>query len=337
MTYVFENRGTTSVNLTSDDVSVPLFAQNQWQKVAVVSANPPLGSTYYDEDNNSLANAGIALSVAPGAKLNYTIVYTIESSDETKPQLDLSKAGTTSDIPTALISGYTNSTETFMANNTDIAALAKSLTAGEPTVLGKVSRLVKWFSANVTYASDEIPQYPNNTLRVRQGDCDDQSILLISMLRSLGIPSYLEIGIVINSGLNDNESSWNGHLAISENGIGWHGWTMVYTPPWGWIPVDLTLIHDSDPMKMIQNAPEYTAAVVSAMKISKQTYTTLSVETRNRIVNSSLFITSTETIDSLQPTWINPTMIILATLLVGAVVVMFYTTSRGKPKPEHTI
>jgi hypothetical protein len=337
MTYMFENRGSTMVNLTSDDVSVPLFTQNQWQKVNIASANPSLGSTYTDEDNNSLADAGIALSVTPGAKLNYTIVYTIESNAETKPQLDLSKAGTASDIPNALVSEYTNSTDTFMANNTDIATLARSLTSKEPTVLGKLSRLVNWFNANVTYSSSEIPKYPSDTLKARQGDCDDQSILLISMLRSLGIPSYLEIGIVINAGINDSETSWNGHLAISEKGIGWHGWTMVYTPPWGWIPVDLTLIHDSDPMKMIQNAPEYTPAVVSAMRISKQSYTTLSVETRNRIVNSNLFIASTETIDSLQQNWINPTMLILATLLVGAVAIMFYTTSRGKTKPEHTI
>ena len=36
------------------------------------------------------------------------------------------------------------------------------------------------------------------------------------------------------------ETYWEDHLNISYNNVGWHGWAMVYIPPWGWLPVDLT-------------------------------------------------------------------------------------------------
>lgn len=328
MSYTFENKGTSPVTLLSDDVAVLLFTQTQWQKVTVESATPPLGAEFTDVDGNRLANAGIPLTINAGANVTYTVVYGIETSDEQPPQLDASKAGTTSDIPTALVSEYTGSNETFMANNTEIAALARGLTASEPTVLGKLARLVKWFYANVTYANHEVPLFPDETLRVKQGDCDDQSLLLISMLRSLGVPSYLEVGIVIGSGIGGSETTWDGHLSIEEDGVGWHGWAMVYTPSWGWIPVDLTLVHDADPMKMIGGAPQYTAAVLTAFAVNEQPYTTLGVETRARIIDSTLYIYSTEKMEAVQAAWIDPTMIVLAAAIVGGVALMFYTSRR---------
>lgn len=333
MSYTFQNKGVSPVTLLGDDVAVPLFTQTQWQKVTIESATPPLGAEFTDVDRNRLANAGIPLTIPAKSNVTYTVVYSIETSDEQPPQLDLAKAGTTGDIPRRLMSDYTGSNESFMANNTEIAALARGLTANEPTVLGKLARLVKWFYANVTYANHEVPLFPDETLRVKQGDCDDQSLLLISMLRSLGIPSYLEVGIVIGSDIGGSDTVWDGHLSIEEQGVGWHGWAMVYTPPWGWIPVDLTLVHDADPMKMIGGAPQYTAAVLTAFMVDKQAYTTLGVETRQRIIGSTLYITSTETMEAIQAAWIDPTMIVLAAAIVGAVALMFYT-SRRLPKRQ---
>ena len=333
MTYTFENKGATAIILESDDVAVPLFINSQSQAVTVTSSSPSLGPTYMDEDGNPLAEPGLSLTIPANSKLSYTVIFQITSSGMAKPQFDASKAGVISDIPAALISEYTVTTETFWSNNTEIAELAKGLTEKETTVLGKLTRLVKWFRANMTYYSHEIPLYPNETLTQRQGDCDDQSILLISMLRSLDIPAYLEIGAVLSSNIDITETVWDGHLTISEKGIGWHGWAMVCTPPWGWIPVDLTLTDYDDPMQTIQNAPEYTPTVVTALKIHKQEYTTLSVETRQRIVSSNIYVTSAEVAGGVQAGWIDPTMIFLAITLVGAIILMFYTSRRLRKKP----
>jgi transglutaminase-like putative cysteine protease len=330
LTYVFENRGGTATTLERDDLAVPLFINSPSQIITVISATPPLGPTYTDEDGNSLADPNMGLSIPANGNLTYTVIYSISPSGLQNPQIDSSKAGTASDIPTVLVLNYTATTETFWSNNTEIAALARRITAGETTVLGELVHLVAWFHANVTYATHELPLYPNQTLNQRQGDCDDQSILLISMLRSLGIPSYLEIGVVFNSGIDSSETIWDGHLAISEKGLGWHGWAMVYTPPWGWIPVDLTYTSENDPLRIIQNAAEYTPVVVSAMKVSNQVYTTLSVQTRQRITSSTIYVTSTETVGGLQPSWIDPTMITLGLVVAAAIGFMFYTSRRPR-------
>jgi transglutaminase-like putative cysteine protease len=330
LTYVFENRGATSTTLLKDDISVPLFVNGASQTVTITSATPPLGPAYSDEDGNSLADPTMGLSIPANGNLTYTVVYGISPSGLPKPQIDSTKAGTASDIPAALILNYTVTTESFWSNNTVVATLARSITSGQTTVLGKLVRLVAWMHANITYATHELPLYPNQTLTQREGDCDDQSILLVSMLRSLGIPSYLEIGVVLDSGINSNDTIWNGHLNISEKGLGWHGWAMVYTPPWGWIPVDLTYTSESDPLKIVQNAPEYTPVVVSAMKVSNQSYTTLSVETRQRIITSTLYIRSIETVNGLQSSWIDPTMIILGVVVAVAIGFMFYTARRPR-------
>ena len=307
MTCTFENKGTTTETLTRDDISIPLFIDNQWQKIKISSATPPLGVEYNDDDGNPLAEAGIPLTLPAGAKQSYKVTYEIEASEKTKPQLEITKAGKPSDIPSNLVSEYTGSTQTFMANNTEIATLAKSLTDAEPTVLGKLTRLVNWFYSNIIYDNAENPRFPDETLKIKKGDCDDQSILLISMLRSLGIPSYLEIGVFFNSGINGQDTSWQGHLDISQKGIGWHGWAIVYVPPYGWIPVDLTLVKDKDPLMMIRNAPEYGASVITVFKVSNQEYTTLSKETRERFVASNVYVSMTDAAETLQATsWLTP-------------------------------
>jgi predicted transglutaminase-like cysteine proteinase len=327
-TYTFENRGTAPATLMRDDIAVPLFLSNEFQTITITSSSPSLGAPYADEDGNMLSDPNTSLTIPPGGKVVITVTYQIESSDVSVPALSLSSAGGAGDIPASLVSQYTGTTSTFWADDPEIADLARNLTANEPTVLAKVARLVRWFNANVTYQNHEIPLMPDQTLSQLEGDCDDQSILLISMLRSLGIPAYLEIGIVFNSGISGEDTYWDGHLKIKETGLAWHGWAMVYTPPWGWIPVDLTLVSDNDPLQMIKKAPQYSAPVVTAMKISEQTYTTAGEETRQRIIDSTIYISSVETAEGVQAGWINQTMILLAVGISAAVAIMFYTSRR---------
>jgi len=106
----------------------------------------------------------------------------------------------------------------------------------------------------------------------------------------------------------------------------------VYTPPWGWIPVDLTYTNENDPLEIVKNAPEYTPNVVSAINVSKQNYTTLSVKTRQRIISSSIYITSTETIDEIHVNWINPTIWHLGIIVVVNHRIMFYASWRPRQR-----
>ncbi len=335
MSYTFENRGSEPQTLINDDVSFPYFNDTAGQTVRVVSVTPEAGPTYLDEDGNRLAQASMSLIIQPGKNSTFTVVYQIDSSDRTRPVIDESKSGTISDIPGGISSSYLAHTTTFQSGNPQIASLAESLTENQPTVLAKLLRLVHWLNANITYDSYEVPRFANETLTGRKGDCDDQAILLISMLRSIGVPSYLELGVVFGSGYNDKETIWYGHLGIDERGLGWHGWAMVYVPPWGWLPVDLTLIRESDPLDAIRNAPEYGASVVSALRISGQNYIGESRSSRARIIASTIYVTSRDvaTTPSGQPWWLYPAVAVLGVAVAGSVAFMFYS-ARRKPAPE---
>jgi hypothetical protein len=151
--------------------------------------------------------------------------------------------------------------------------------------------LVEYIINNTTYCNFEVPQYPSATLENHLGDCDDQSILLITICRSLGIPAYLQVGIYINPNIDDMDSSWEGHLATEADGVGWHGWAMIYIPPWGWTPVDLTLTSEESGFELIKHAPEYSPNIIPVLNVSKQPYVGETLITRERIINSSLYVT----------------------------------------------
>lgn len=329
MTFVFENRGTTPVDLHREDLATPLFVQNEWQSVRIVYTNPMFGEPYSDEDGNLWVDPETSTTLAPGARLNVTVVYEMETRDKVKPVIDTSKAGLASDIPSELIPEYTSPSTNFPADDAEIANEAIALTKGEPTVLGKLTNLIGWLNQNITYDNYEVPRFADETFMKRKGDCDDQSILLISMLRSLGIPAYLEIGVVFNRGIDNDEVIWDGHLSIDEVDVGWHGWVMVYVTPWGWMPVDLTLIKDRDPLEAIKNAPEYSGNIVKSYVVSKQDYVGAGRASRQRIIDSTIYVSSIERASYLkEPSWYSPTTLMYSVIVMGVVFSLFVLRRR---------
>jgi hypothetical protein len=111
------------------------------------------------------------------------------------------------------------------------------------------------------------------------------------MCRSLNIPAYLQVGIYVHPAIDDKDTSWDGHLINEADGVGWHGWAMIYIPPWGWVPVDLTLTDSDSGLELIQNAPEYGSNIITVLNVSEQSYIGETLATRERIINSSLYVT----------------------------------------------
>ena len=294
LTYNFENKGTTNVELTQDDVSIPLFMNTSWQTVKLEDASTNYDVQVIDSDGNAAAIMGINREISSGQNESFTATFQIYSSDKPKPTFDTTTAQGMDKIPQSLVDQYCVSTETFPSNDSMYYQIASKITANEDTVLGKVSTLVEYVMENTTYCSFEVPQYPNATLKDHMGDCDDQSILLITMLRSLKIPAYMQVGIYIHSAIDQQDTSWDGHLTNIEKGIGWHGWSMVYIPPMGWVPVDLTLTSAQSGLKLIENAPEYSTNIIPALNVSTQPYIGGTVDTMTRVVASSLYVTVTD-------------------------------------------
>ena len=320
--YTFENKGEEPYEITERDEKFTLFLNNRWQKTNIRDSSHALIEKQYDEDGNPVAVIDLPSEIPAGGILISTLDYLIESEEREKPDIDLEEAGTVDDVPTNLVQEHTIKTETFRWSE-EIESLAANISKDSSTVLETVIGLIDWVDSTVSYCNFEIPLYPEETLEGHQGDCDDQAILLISMLRSLGIPAFLQVGVIFSESLSSSKTSYDGHVTYHQDGVGWHGWAMVYVPPWGWIPVDLTLTSTSEPLEMIENAPEYARNVVTAYNVSKQSYIENSRSYRKFLIESDLYITISDSVAEERATpWSYTIMYIGAGLAAGSAIVV---------------
>jgi hypothetical protein len=293
-----------------------------------MESTDPYLITDIDEDGNQGLVINIERDLAAGEETGFTVVYYIESKEMPVPSLNLDAAEGMDKIPNKLIQEFTNPSETFTTEHLEISSLSRRLTEGEETVLGKTLVLLEHVIEGTEYFNFEYPIYPNQTLTEGKGDCDDQSILLISMLRSIGIPAYLQVGIVFLPNTKDTGIYWDGHLKNIQEGVGWHGWAMIFIPPWSWVPVDLTMAQGDDLLEIMRKAPKYQPNLISAINISNQSYIGETLETMDRIIASSLYVSLTDKGERIysnssgNQTWLITSLGLAITV---AIILMFYS------------
>ncbi len=288
--YRIENRGSHPVRLSEDDRSIALFWSSRYQRVELLNSTPDIERRYSDDDGNPLALLKLPEEIGPGENLTLTIYYIIRLRERPRPRLNPEKAGELGDIPKKLVEEFCVSTDTFRING-EIRRLAEEITKNESTVLGMVTALVGWMRGHICYGSGELPKYPQETLRDGYGDCDDQAILLVTLCRAVGIPALLQLGCVYLRDYEGRRLAWESHLDVSQRNIGWHGWALVYIPPWGWLPVDLTLRAVGEPINCIAKAPEYEGYIAVCYNISRGDYVGDSRRERERVIEEELYLT----------------------------------------------
>lgn len=112
--------------------------------------------------------------------------------------------------------------------NTEIEELAQDITSGKDNIYTKSKALYNWLNKNIDYVrgSTGLPQHSLMTLQKGEGDCDEQSFLYCSLARSLGMPAWIELGI-----LNDRIiDTWAGHGWIRQQFVtdeGEQGWVNI--------------------------------------------------------------------------------------------------------------
>ncbi|MDG6224375.1 MAG: transglutaminase-like domain-containing protein [Candidatus Thermoplasmatota archaeon] len=95
---------------------------------------------------------------------------------------------------------------------------AVQITKDKNTVYGKVKAIYDWMQEHFNYTTNEqkqrdlqvygsYPKYPIGCMNDWYGDCDDQSLLMASLCRAVGIPAWLEIGYLYDP----MQGSWGGH------------------------------------------------------------------------------------------------------------------------------
>ena len=183
------------------------------------------------------------------------------------PPINESASGELSDIPRELAE-FTGSEGPWAYEDAKaryIVEAVKRVVKGEERVLSIVAKLVDWIWSKIDYEVGQGPRYPWETLPPSKleagrgrGDCDDQANLLILALRSLGVPAYLETALVADFNYRDERVVWapEAHYYAAFVGVNYaHAWAVVYVPPWGWLPVDLTFhAGTGDPLDAIRTS-----------------------------------------------------------------------------------
>lgn len=309
---IFVNKGSSDYFLTPEDRLFTIFPNTSIQKTYIVETNPSIKRILVDEDGNLLAELDLPERVGPNENVTVTMLMEISLALRSLPQVSFDSSGNLFEIPAELVN-YTLSIGVWEYGSTEpnyIADLATQIKGNDTNLLRIISKMVNFISERIEYPHGEKlrpPQYPNQTLprsSLRgRGDCDDQSALLITMLRSVGIPSYLQIGGIISNNYGITGSTWDGHLHISSRGIGWHGWVEAYVPPWGWLPIDITYGHSSsEPLSAISKSASVREFVLQSEKYSNIDYIAKSRKMEERIRRSNIYLYIEERVSKTYPT-----------------------------------
>jgi len=264
------NRGSTVIHLTSNRLTDPtmfLFPNDTSQTVRLTASSHSF-KIEADPDGNQMGIFQVEKSLQPRQSITFEVSFraylqlTAARQLEWNPQLDYSFSGHKQEIPRGLVEKYCAPAGPWRIDDPSpswrsVRELASRLAQNETNVLRAVMLLVAWVGQNIKYPATRRDRIflPNETLAYNEGDCDEQANLIISMCRTLGIPAYLQSGCIYLPARVDEGSKFDGHLSFQLDRMGWHAWAMIYVPPWGWLPVDMTMGYSKEyPFLAIQGA-----------------------------------------------------------------------------------
>ncbi len=164
-------------------------------------------------------------------------IYSVQSEvvAPTPAQLQTDSSGET--LPSALETSYLQLPHAYPRAE----ALAKSITAGDPTTYSRVESLIAWMGTHTRYSLD-IPPLPPGADTVneflfgnRVGFCEQISTSLAVMLRSIGIPTREVVGYV--------PGPYNPVTDLYQvRADDAHAWVQVWFPGFGWQSFDPTAV-----------------------------------------------------------------------------------------------
>lgn len=116
---------------------------------------------------------------------------------------------------------YLESTSFIQCKDKRIVKLAKEITRSSKDDWDKVKDITDWVSRNIEDAPTVTMPSALDVLELRQGDCNEHSVLFVALARAIGIPSDIVVGLVYIDG-----------------GFYYHAWAKVWVGTW--IAVDPT-------------------------------------------------------------------------------------------------
>jgi hypothetical protein len=225
-----------------------------------------------DIDGNPSLGLDIASLLEPNDTLQWQEewLFTVSDRRPSLPQISVEQSGSFEEVEpligTEEYLRFTSGTTLWKTWNQSLLDLAQDIREELPeesqnNILALVYATIAWIQSNITRSVGVTePQYPEETFVSQVGDCDDQSNLLITLLRINNIPCYLMTGHWFQNAARTNGYLWgsvedNAFLLVDWQNSNGHGWAMIYVPPWGWLPFDLIAsAPGSDPSDTYHNS-----------------------------------------------------------------------------------
>ena len=296
-TATYENKNSQGEvwNFTEDDTVVSLFMNSSWQTVYVVNSSYRIEGFEADLDGNPVAFVSFPESrLSSGENISYEIAYRVALKPRSVPEVSEEGSGTLSDIPEDLRGSYSISGGPWQLSDSRLRDLAYELAGNETRVLTIVKSFIEWIRDHISRETLDVPRYPIETFLERAGDCDDQANLFITLCRITGIPAYLQAGCIYVSSKQSVNSYWDGCLVSELTRIAWHGWAVVYVPPWGWLPVDFTYVSLSDlradPLNAIRMSAIIAYPTVQYANVTSSDYIATSRDRRDFLIDHDFHI-----------------------------------------------
>jgi transglutaminase-like putative cysteine protease len=297
-TVTYSNKGSKVWNFTEreEDRTIGLFMNNSWQTGYLVNSTLSVEAMENDTDGNQIAVLQFPeMLLNPRRNISYGVTYRVVAKPRSLDHINETASKSLNEIPVSLRERYLAAEGPWLVDNIELQNLAYDIAGDESNVLTIIKNFVSWINKNINYPLQmhEVPQYPNETITKHEGDCDDQAILLVTLSRIIGIPAFIQIGAIYIPSRLENISYWKNQVTAVQKRIGWHGWAVVYIPPWGWLPVDLTYVFEpitADPLNAIKNAAVTSQITVQYKNISHTDYVASSQEARRFLINNSFYV-----------------------------------------------
>ncbi|MCW4020399.1 MAG: transglutaminase-like domain-containing protein [Candidatus Bathyarchaeota archaeon] len=286
----YENRNSEGNvwNFTDDDRELGLFMNNTWQTVYLVNASYPVERFETDMDGNPTGFMAFPKpGIGVGEVLSYEVGYRVVLKPRSIPEISENTSETLFNVPESLNRSHCGSVGPWQVNDPELRSLAYEIAGNEIRVLTIVKQFIVWIKTNIVYGTLDVPRYPNETLLGGVGDCDDQANLLITLCRVVGIPAYLQTGCIHIPSRHSENSYWESHWLNELTGIAWHGWAIVYVPPWGWLPVDLTYVAGDlrvQPLNAINGSAVVAFPTVQYFNVTRTDYVAASRDRRDYMI-----------------------------------------------------
>jgi len=308
-----------------EDRTINLFMNNTWQTVELVNSTFPVEAIKSDDDGNPIAVLRFPKPVLhSGENVSFTVWYHIVSKPRIMPSITENESHNLTDIPPPLVLEYTSKEGPWQTSNQTLRERAFALKGSETKVLTIIKNFIVWIKERISPPKTlhENPYYPNQTYALSEGDCDDQANLLITFCRIVEIPSYLQIGSIYIPSHLENASFWDGHASMVERQIGWHGWAVVYIPPWGWLPVDLTYVRENpaDPLSSVRSGAVTGQDTIQYMNVTHTDYVASSLEYKKFLTENGFNVYMED--EMTQEVGIDPWILMVFTALAAVLVVV---------------